>query len=114
MRNDKPKALVVLTSVANEAEADALSRQLVEEGLAACVTRLPGASTYRWQGKVESEQEWLLLIKTSSGNWDALRERIDELHPYDLPELIALSPAAVETTYLGWLIANSVTTESSD
>ena len=102
MREDG--ALVVLTTVADEAAADVLSRRLVEERLAACVTRAAVKSTYRWQGEVETSSEQLLVIKSAAGCWERLRARIRELHDYDVPEILAIEAARVDAAYRSWLL----------
>lgn len=81
-----------------------LAETLVGEGLAACVNRLPGvSSTYRWEGRVVTDSEVLLLIKTTQGRFDALRRRLLELHPYSLPELLAVPVTAGHEAYLAWV-----------
>ena len=88
------------------AGAERLARTLVEERLAACVNRLPGvASTYRWQGQVTTDHEELLLIKTTAGRFDALKSRLLALHPYELPELIAVPVERGHAAYLDWVRA---------
>jgi periplasmic divalent cation tolerance protein len=97
-------AIVVLCSCPDEAVGERIGSALVEERLAACVNRVPGiASTYRWQGKVDRARECLLLIKTTSERFDALRERIVALHPYELPEVIAVDIALGHAPYLAWI-----------
>jgi periplasmic divalent cation tolerance protein len=99
---------IVLSTAGSEDEARKLARHLVEHQLAACVNIVPGVeSIYRWQGKVESSQEWLLLIKTSAEKFPAVRDAIRELHSYDLPECIALTIEDGSPDYLQWL-ADSV------
>jgi periplasmic divalent cation tolerance protein len=84
--------------------AQRIAEALVAERLAACVNRLPGiASTYRWQGKVTTDSEQLLLIKTTDARFDALRTRLLALHPYDLPELIAVPIEHAHAPYLDWV-----------
>jgi len=87
-------------------DADAARRiadALVEARLAACVSVLPGLqSTYRWQGAIEHAQEQLLLIKTTREAWPALQSRLRELHPYELPELLAVEAAGLPD-YLQWI-----------
>ncbi|MCX7514465.1 divalent-cation tolerance protein CutA [Frateuria sp. STR12] len=81
-----------------------IAEALVAKRLAACVNHLPGiASTYRWQGQVTTDSEHLLLIKTTAARFDALRERLLALHPYDLPELIAVPVAHAHAPYLAWV-----------
>lgn len=96
--------LIAYTTLPDQDVADRLARTLVSERLAACVSRVPGVmSTYRWQGKVHIDAEVLLLIKTTSERFDALRERLVALHPYELPELIAVDIATGHAPYLDWL-----------
>lgn len=84
--------------------AQSLASTFVEEGLAACVNRLPGIhSTYRWQGEVVSEEEVLLLIKTTADRFESLRTRLLALHPYDVPELIAVPVERGHPAYLAWV-----------
>jgi periplasmic divalent cation tolerance protein len=84
--------------------AQAIAETLVEERLAACVNQLTGiCSTYRWQGKVTSDTETLLLIKTSTARFEALKTRLLQLHPYDLPELIAVPVEYGHAAYLEWV-----------
>ena len=99
---------IVLSTAGSEDEARKLARHLVEQQLAACVNIVPRVeSIYRWQGKVESSQEWLLLIKTSAEKFPAVRDAVRELHSYDLPECIALTIEDGSPDYLQWL-ADSV------
>lgn len=96
---------VVLTTTGDRESALALGRSLVEEGLAACVTLLPGAlSIYEWQGSIEEEGECLLLVKTRAGRLRELEKNLRERHPYDLPEFIAIDPVHVERGYLSWVL----------
>ena len=91
--------------------AQAIAEALVGEHLAACVNRLPGiVSTYRWQGALTSDTETLLLIKTTSERFEALKARLLQLHPYELPELIAVPVERGHTTYLDW-VRDSVSAE---
>lgn len=101
-------ALVVLCNCPNDAVAAELARTLVEERLAACVNRLPvTASTYRWQGAVVEEPEVLMIIKTTPHRYDALAARLTVLHPYSLPEIIALTVDCGLPGYLAWLAAET-------
>jgi periplasmic divalent cation tolerance protein len=86
------------------ASAQAIAEALVGEQLAACVNRLPGvASTYRWQGQVTTDAEELLLIKTVASRFEALKTRLLALHPYELPELIAVPVEHGHAAYLDWI-----------
>lgn len=96
--------LLVLVTAPDAERGAALGRTLVEERLAACVNILPGLrSIYHWQGAVEEESEVLLLIKTSSDLLPQLTERVKELHPYEVPEVLALPIAGGSSDYLHWL-----------
>jgi periplasmic divalent cation tolerance protein len=96
--------LVVLTTCPDEASAARIARDLVESGLAACVSRVgPVHSTYRWQGAMQDEPEVLLVIKTLIPRYAELEMRLKTLHPYEVPEVIALTVAAGSAEYLGWL-----------
>ena len=101
-------ALVVLTTVASADEAVALIRSLLDRRLIACGTLLPGArSLYRWEGKIADEQEVVVLLKTLSGRIEALEAAFAELHPYKVPELLALPVHAGLERYLSWITAET-------
>jgi periplasmic divalent cation tolerance protein len=96
--------LVVLCTCPDEATATRIARTLVQERLAACANALPGVvSIYRWQGELQEDREVLLLIKSNAGAWVALEARIRELHPYELPEVVAVPIERGSATYLSWL-----------
>ena len=100
--------LLALSTVGRPEDAERIARALVERGLAACVNVVPGVlSTYRWKGQVEREEELLLLIKTSEEVFEALRTALVSLHPYEVPELIALRIEAGHAPYLAWLDASA-------
>jgi periplasmic divalent cation tolerance protein len=95
---------IVLSTAGSEDEARKIAHRLVERQLAACVNIVPRIeSIYRWQGRVESSQEWLLLIKTTAERFPAVRDAIRELHSYELPECIALSVEDGSADYLRWI-----------
>jgi periplasmic divalent cation tolerance protein len=96
---------LVLVTCASPAEAKRIARAVVEMRLAACVNVLPGGVTsiFRWNGKVESARERMMLIKTSRKRLSKLQEVVKQLHSYDVPEFIALPIAAGSRAYLGWL-----------
>src|SRR2546423_1525258 len=96
--------IVVLSTSSSLEEAEKIARLLVEERLAACVNVLPGMrSFYRWKGKVEEGAEFLLLIKSSRGQFDKLRTALERLHSYEVPEVIALPIVDGSKNYLLWL-----------
>jgi periplasmic divalent cation tolerance protein len=107
MKETIPPARIILTTTANPEEAARLGRALVEERLAACATLIPAVqSIYRWQGKVESATETLLLLKTGPDQLTALEVRLHELHSYETPEFLVLTVDAASQPYLDWLQAS--------
>jgi periplasmic divalent cation tolerance protein len=95
---------LVLTTCPDEACAERIARALVAEGLAACVNILPPMrSIYRWKGKIEDASEQLLVIKSATARFPAIRDRLRALHPYELPEIIAVPIADGLPEYLAWL-----------
>jgi periplasmic divalent cation tolerance protein len=103
-RGDTGKVVVVV-SCGTASEADRIARAVVGSRLAACVNVIESGvrSTYRWKEKVESAQEYLLLIKTARELVPALRWQIEKLHSYELPEIIALPIVDGSPSYLAWL-----------
>ena len=96
--------LVCFCTCPDTATAQAIADVLVGERLAACVNVLPGLrSVYRWQGAIERADEALLLIKTVRGQLPALQARVVALHPYELPELVAVEVAGGLAAYLDWI-----------
>ena len=99
------KVLIVVCNVPDAALATQMATVLVEAQLAACVNILaPCQSVYRWQGQTESASEIPLLIKTTSGQYAALQAKIQELHPYEVPEIVALPVENGLPAYLGWVV----------
>jgi len=97
--------LLVLTNAPDEQVAQQIARTLVEERLAACANVLGACrSVYRWQGEVEEAQEAPLLIKTTQDRYGALERRLRELHPYELPEILAWRPDGGLAEYAAWVI----------
>jgi len=102
-------ALVVLTTLANDADARTLVTALLAERLIACGTLLPGAhSIYRWEGELTEETEVVVLLKTDASRWEALARAVRELHPYQVPELLALRADGALEAYLSWLTSEVV------
>src|SRR5512139_3057478 len=95
---------VVLTTAGSEDEASRIAGELVERRLAACVSVVPGVrSTYRWQGRLHSDAEWLLIVKTRRERFEPLRSAILELHSYAQPEIVLLDVADGDPGYLRWI-----------
>ena len=96
--------LLVLTTCPDEPVAARIALELVQAGLAACVNRIgPIRSTFRWQGAVRDEPEVLLLIKTVTSRFAELEVRLKSIHPYEVPEVLALPLAGGSPEYLSWL-----------
>jgi periplasmic divalent cation tolerance protein len=94
----------VTTTVATQAAAERIAAALVEERLAACVQVAgPIGSTYRWEGAVERATEWYCHCKTTRARYPALEARVRQLHPYDIPEIIAVPIVAALPAYLAWI-----------
>jgi periplasmic divalent cation tolerance protein len=99
--------LLVLSTVPSDEKGAEIARRLVEEKLAACVNIVPGVrSIYRWQEKLCDDAEALCIIKTRASLFPALRKRLVALHPYEVPEILALPVAAGHTAYLEWVVGS--------
>jgi periplasmic divalent cation tolerance protein len=94
---------VVLVTAGSEAEAEKIARVLVENKLAACVSLSPIRSIYSWQGEIRSDSEWQLVIKTDLAKFEDLKTKIQELHSYEVPEIIAIPIVAGSKAYLDWM-----------
>jgi|SRR5580658_152885 periplasmic divalent cation tolerance protein len=95
---------VVLSTAGSREEGERIAHALVDQQLAACVNILPGlTSIYRWQGKVESAREILLVIKTSAERLEVLESELHRLHSYEVPEFLVLNVESGSSAYLEWL-----------
>ena len=104
---DMSDAIVVLVTVPNAETADRLGEALVGERLAACVNVVAGVrSIYRWQGAVARDEELLCVCKSTRAAFERLRARVVELHPYEVPEVVALPIEAGHAPYLSWIMAS--------
>jgi len=96
--------VLILTTVPAAARADAIARSLVDERLAACVNVLsPMTSFYRWQGKIEQEEERQIVIKTTRDRVASVQTRLRDLHAYEVPEFLVLPVSDGSTGYLDWV-----------
>jgi periplasmic divalent cation tolerance protein len=104
MTDPAPQARLVLTTADNPKEAGQLARTLVEERLAACATLIPAVqSIYHWEGRVETGNESLLLLKTTAEQLPALQARLLQLHSYQTPEFLVLNVESGSPAYITWL-----------
>ena len=98
--------VLVLTTVADPAHAETIARTLVDERLAACVhVSAPMVSIYRWKGAVERDTEQQIVVKTTRDRVDAVTQRLQALHPYELPECLVVEAAGGSDAYLAWVKA---------
>lgn len=102
------RATAIVTTVETEEQANLISRELIARRQAACVNIVPGVrSVYRWQGKIVSDQEFLLIAKTRESEFEAVAETIRELHTYDVPEILTFDVGRGDETFLDWIFAST-------
>ncbi|MEL6382792.1 MAG: divalent-cation tolerance protein CutA [Cyanobacteria bacterium J06626_18] len=94
---------VVLVTVDTQETAQAIAEALVQNQLAACVNLCPIQSVYTWKGELQKDNEWQLVIKTALSQFAALETKLKEIHPYEVPEIIALPIVQGSSAYLHWL-----------
>lgn len=95
---------MVFVTAPDESTAVSIARQMVEEGLAACANLVPGVrSIYKWQNEIHDEPESMVIFKTTVAGFEALKQRILALHPYDCPEIMGVDVADGHTDYLVWV-----------
>jgi periplasmic divalent cation tolerance protein len=100
-------AIVVIVTAGNEEQANLLGEELVARRLASCVNIVPQIrSIYRWQGKICRDSEWMLVVKTMESEYPAIEATIQELHSYELPEILAFSIRRGEKRFLEWVAGN--------
>ena len=100
---DNLQFILVMVTVGSESEGAAIASALVESSFAACVKMFPVSSTYRWQGQVQQDQEWQLLIKTQTARFEAVESLVRSHHSYEVPEIIAIPVTQGSAPYLSWI-----------
>jgi periplasmic divalent cation tolerance protein len=106
--------MVVLVTVPNRETGEKLAREVVEDRLAACGNILPGVtSVYRWEGETHQDPECLIIFKTTKASLASLKEKVMELHPYDVPEFLALPVSDGHLPYLRWVQGETSGNEES-
>jgi len=105
---------VVLVTVDTEERARAIAETLVSERLVACVNLFPVQSIYTWQGEVQQETEWQLLLKTDLNRFADLEAKLQEMHPYEVPEILALPILRGSLAYLNWVGAQVAAIEGDE
>ena len=99
----------VITTVPGKKDAERLTKEILNKRLAACVQIIgPIKSIYRWKGKIENAKEWACLIKTRKTLYKKVESAIRKIHPYEVPEIIAVSIAQGSKDYLKWLSGNTI------
>lgn len=104
---------MILTTASSQDQADFLADILVSNGLAACVQTSAITSTYRWQGSLHTEPEWLLRIKTTTDLYSQVEEALLEHHSYETPEIICIPVEQGSAPYLAWIDDNTRSAEES-
>lgn len=104
---DNDNYCVILVTVGSEEEGAKIANTLLSEKLAACINIVPIQSFYTWQGEIHQDREWQLLIKTRLHLFEKLAERVQTLHSYDVPEIVALPIVAGSSAYLSWISDNT-------
>jgi len=99
----KTDYVVILVTASSRQEAEAIAQALVADNLAACVSFTQIHSVYTWQGKVNSDDEWQLVIKTHINKFSQLETKVKEIHSYEVPEIIALPVLRGSLPYLNWI-----------
>jgi len=100
------KTLIIHCTVPSQELAKEIAHNLVSENLAACVQQLgPITSTYRWENKIQEDQEWLLLIKTNQTQYQTIETYLQKTHPYEVPEIIAIPITEGSESYLKWSVS---------
>ncbi len=106
--SDKVNYLLVLNTCPGSITAKRIANDVVADNLAACVQVIPNVQSYfRWGGNIDNAEEHLLLIKTTAARYEALEERIKSLHPYELPEIVAVPISTGLDGYLSWIDNNT-------
>jgi len=97
---------IIIVTASSETEAEAIASALIHENLAACVSITPIKSIYRWQGEINSDPEWQLLIKTDLRLFTNISQKITTIHSYEIPQIIAIPIIEGYPAYLNWLDSN--------
>ncbi len=104
MAAKKKSGMLVITTVSKKSDAARIAAILIREGLVACVNILSQVeSHYTWKGKLESEGEWILLMKTTAGAYPFLENRLERIHPYECPEIVGIGIDKIGKAYAKWL-----------
>lgn len=101
--------IIILCNTNSKDSAETIATYLIKESLAACVNIIPKiTSIYKWQNKIENDEEYLMLIKTKKELFDKVKEKIQILHPYEVPEIISIDISNGNSEYLNWINNNTI------
>jgi periplasmic divalent cation tolerance protein len=99
-----PIATLLITTLPDEGSAVKLAESLLQQRLAACVHRFPaGVSMYRWEGRIETAHEYTVMVKSTDRSLEKLAAAVRELHPYEVPEILAFRASHTDSAYMHWL-----------
>lgn len=101
--NQETKYNIIITTTATIEDAEKIANQLLEKKLAACIQTYPIKSYYAWKGKVNADNEQILLIKAKSANYEAIEATIQKNHSYEIPEIVQIPITAGLSSYFGWI-----------
>ena len=101
-------SVILISTFPNKKIITKIANQLVKKKLTACVNITKIASVYSWKGKIENQSEYLALFKTTKTKLKSLKKELEQLHPYDVPEIIEINPTSINKPYLKWLVDSTV------
>ena len=98
------KPVIIVSTFPSKQSVTSIANQIVKKRLAACVNITPISSIYTWKGKIENQNEYLALFKTTKKNQSVLKKELKKLHPYDVPEIAEINVESVNQPYMKWLV----------
>ena len=101
------KPVIIISTYPDEKSISKIANQLVKDKTVACVNISKISSIYSWKGNVENESEYLAIFKTTTTNKKLLKQKLDETHPYDVPEIMEIDVTSINKSYLNWLIGST-------
>jgi len=98
------KPVIIVSTFPSKQSVTSIANQIVKKRLAACVNITPISSIYTWKGKIENQNEYLALFKTTKKNQSVLKKELKKLHPYDVPEIVEINVESINQPYMKWLV----------
>ena len=102
------KPVIIVSTFPSKQSVTSIANKLVKKRLVACVNITTISSIYTWKGKIENQNEYLALFKTTKKNQSVLKKELKKLHPYDVPEIVEINPLSINKSYLKWLVDSTV------